>query len=87
MYKEQGFKEDSLIMFQKHITLNEGLIKMKIEHFKTKCERIARADLLSVLKQYEIYLISKEHAFQDSFYKEKQWAKSMYPIPEDTEDI
>ena len=82
MYKKQGFKEESLNHFKRHISLSEGLIKLKIEHYKKKCERFFKPSLLSILKQYEMYLISKEQIFEESFYKEKVWVKQMHPLQE-----
>ena len=72
-----GHKE-KLPILKAAIEKREDFIKMSIEHFKTSCRsKKYKNQLVSILKQYEIYLYMKQAVLREK--QDFDWHQSLLP--------
>ena len=77
MFESLGLKE-KLSALKTLITQKESLIKFKIESFKNTCQsRQNKKQLVSILKQYEIYLYTKQVTLQEK--QNFDWHQNLFP--------
>lgn len=72
--------EDRQNDFKKLIEVKEPLIKGTVEHFAKTCDSAVRkSDLITFLKGYEIYLITKQTFFKESQRSSFEWIRETFP--------
>ena len=61
------------------LNVRETLIKNNIEHFKEHCRSMRyKRQLVTILKQYEIYLHMKQAVLQEK--QDHDWHQSLFPV-------
>ena len=78
LFANQSLTEDKQLAFQKLIDMREPLLRVHIEHFKETCQSREK-ELITFLKGYEIYIISKQHILKQNEYNNNKWLKEHYP--------
>lgn len=79
-FAEHTLTEDRQNDFKKLIEVKEPLIKGTVEHFAKTCySAVRKSDLITFLKGYEIYLITKQTFFKESQRSSFEWIRETFP--------
>ena len=80
LFSEKGLGNERRAGFRKYIDLNEPALKLYIENFKDKCRSKAnKSKLTHILKEYELYLVTKQGFFKESQQREFLWIRKNFP--------
>ena len=80
LFSEKGLGHERRAGFRKYIDLNEPALKAYIEDFKDTCRSKAqKSKLTHILKEYELYLMTKQGFFKESQQREFLWIRKNFP--------
>ena len=80
LFSEKGLGHERRAGFRKYIDLNEPTLKVYIETFKDTCRSKAqKSKLTHILKEYELYLVTKQGFFKENQQREFLWIRKNFP--------
>ena len=80
LFSEKNLNNKQKSVFRKYIDLNEPALKTYIEDHKNKCRaKIHKSKLTHILKEYELYLMTKQGLFKESQQREFLWIRKNFP--------
>ena len=80
LFSDKELGHEKRAGFRKYIDLNEPGLKFHIETFKDTCRSKAqKSHLTHILKEYELYLMTKQGFFKESQQREFLWIRKNFP--------
>ena len=81
LFAEKDLERDKQLGLRKYISLKEPVIKVSIEYFLKSCRsKVFQRQLFSMLKNFELYALTKQNVFKESQAKNLKWIRDTYPF-------